>query len=90
MIITYIRWRDACSQEASDPETKAQASLVGLQEVGFLLHETDEAVMIGMELDDDGGDEMAGRWRLSIPKVNIQERRDMELSKGFPVRRKRT
>ncbi len=89
MIVTYLRWRDAMSEEAAEPATKTRACLVELQEIGFLLHETDEAVCIGMELDGDGGDCMAGRWRLHVPKVNIIARRDMSLEKAFPVGRKR-
>ena len=91
MTLTYIRWKDACSEEASEPASEAKAGLVELREVGFLLHETDEAVLIGMELDGDGvpgGDQAPGRWRLHIPKSNIIERRDWPLSRAFPPSRK--
>lgn len=88
MTVTYIRWKDACSEEATEAASEAKAGLVELREVGFLLHETDEAVLIGMELDGGGGDQMPGRWRLHIPKVNITERRDWPLSRAFPRSRR--
>jgi hypothetical protein len=59
---------------------------VELQEIGFLLDETDEAVALGMELDGDGGDNMAGRWRLHVPKCNIIERKDFDLPKARRAR----
>jgi hypothetical protein len=61
---------------------------VELQEVGFLLDENDEAVVIGMELSQDP-EIQPGRWRLHIPKVSIQEMRLVELDKAFSKRRKR-
>jgi len=47
---------------------------VELQEIGFLLDENEEAVVIGMEIHHDA-DVRPGRWRLHIPKVSIQEMR---------------
>lgn len=85
--VVWIKWRDACSEEAADPHTPVSASpLVELQEVGWLIGETEDAVSIAMEIDHDGA---PSRWRLHIPKVNIIERRDMPLKRAFPVRRPR-
>jgi len=86
--LAYIRWKDAVAEEASAAVSPAaQAKLVDLQEVGFLLDENEEAVVIGMELSDDA--EVApGRWRLHIPRVSIQEMRVVELEKAFSRRRK--
>ncbi len=78
MTITYIRWRDACSVEADVPATEAVPALAELCEVGFLLAEDDEAVLIGMECAAD--DTAPGRWRLNIPKSGIVERHDMPVS----------
>lgn len=77
------------SEEAAEPATKVSARLVELQEIGFLLDETDEAIAIGMELDEDGSDVMAGRWRLHIPKCNIVERRDFDVDKATAKRPRR-
>jgi hypothetical protein len=89
MKLAYIRWKDAVSEEASAAASRpAQASLVELEEVGFLLDENDEAVVIGMEIHKDE-DVQPGRWRLHIPKVSIQEMRVVDLEKAFTKRRKK-
>jgi hypothetical protein len=89
MKLAYIRWKDAVAEEATGAGPRpAQARLVELQEVGFLLDENDEAVVIGMELSADP-EVQPGRWRLHIPKVSIQEMRLVELDKAFSKRRKR-
>lgn len=87
--LAYIRWKDAVSEEASAAGSNpANAALVELHEIGFLLGESDEAVVIGMEFHQDT-DVQPGRWRLHIPRVSIQEMRVVELEKAFPVRRRR-
>ena len=90
MKLAYIRWKDAVAEEATnyDPKTP-QARLVELQEIGFLLDENEEAVVIGMEFHEDA-DVRPGRWRLHIPRVSIQEMRVVELDKAFSRRRKKT
>ena len=90
MKLAYIRWKDAVAEDAGDTGSKVpQAQLVELQEIGFLLDENDEAVVIGMELHNDV-EVRPGRWRLHIPKVSIQEMRVVELDKAFTRRRKKT
>jgi hypothetical protein len=87
--LAYIRWKDAVSEEASAAGSNpAHAALVELQEVGFLLGESGEAVVIGMEFNQDA-DVQPGRWRLHIPRVAIQEMRVVDLEKAFPVRRRK-
>jgi hypothetical protein len=89
MKLAYIRWKDAVTEEASGASpVPTQAHLVELQEVGFLLDENDEAVVIGMELTNEV-DVAPGRWRLHIPRVSIQEMRVVELEKAFAPRRRR-
>jgi hypothetical protein len=89
MKLAYIRWKDAVSEEAAGPGPRpALASLVELQEVGFLLDENDEAIVIGMEITQSD-DVQPGRWRLHIPKVSIQEMRVIDLEKAFARRRKK-
>jgi hypothetical protein len=89
MKLAYIRWKDAVAEEAADAGTKSpEARLVELHEVGFLLDENEEAVVIGMEFNQDA-EIQQGRWRLHIPKVSIQEMRVVELEKAFARRRKK-
>jgi hypothetical protein len=88
MTVTYVRWKDACSVEAADSTPRAAVpELSELCEVGFLLAESDEALLIGMESQAD--DTRPGRWRLNIPKSGIIERRDVDLERAFPVRSRR-
>lgn len=83
--LTYIRWKDACYRDAAE-HPEAQAELAELCEVGILLHENEEAVLIGMEFSADTS--MApGRWRLNIPKVNIIERKDVPFDTVFGVKK---
>ena len=90
MKLAYIRWKDAVAEEATDSGSHlAQAKLVELQEIGFLLDENEEAVVIGMELTDDP-EVRPGRWRLHIPRVSIQEMRVAEITRIFAKTRKRS
>ena len=90
MKLAYIRWKDAVAEEATNSDPKnPQARLVELQEIGFLLDENEEAVVIGMEFHEDA-DVRPGRWRLHIPRVSIQEMRVVELDKAFARRRRKT
>jgi len=82
MNLIYLRWKDAVADEAGDP-TPACAQLVELEEVGFLLDETEDAIQIGMEWHEDA-EVQPGRWRLTIPKNAILELRVRELKKCFP------
>lgn len=87
MTLAYIRWRDACSEEASDPTPRPVVpQLCELEEVGFLLAETDEVITIGMEHGKD--DMKPGRWRLHIPKVCIVEMRTAAVETAFKRKRK--
>jgi hypothetical protein len=89
MVLAYVRWKDAVAEEAADAaHGPAQATLVELHEIGFLLDENEEAVVIGMETTDDPA-MRPGRWRLHIPRVSIQEMRVVDLEKAFPKKRKR-
>jgi hypothetical protein len=98
VILCFIHWRDACTEEAADPNTPISPNpLVDLYEWGWLIQETDEAVSLAMEwvsaqagnLAEAGG--RAGRYRLHIPKVNIIERKNYDTDKLFrqPAKRKK-
>ena len=90
MKLAYIRWKDAVAEEAGESGPHpAHAELAELQEIGFLLDENEEAVVIGMELTEDT-DVRPGRWRLHIPRVSIQEMRVVELSRMFARTRRRS
>ena len=85
LMLTCVRWLDAQSHEAADaPEAKPE--LAELCEVGFVLAETDEVLLIGMEHSVDAH---PGRWRLHIPKNAIVERRDVTIAQAFRKPRKR-
>jgi hypothetical protein len=87
MTLCFLRWRDACAVEASDATPRPPTpELAELCEVGFLLGETDDVVLIGMEIS--GEDTHPGRWRLNVPKNSIIERRDYQVGRGFALRRK--
>lgn len=87
MTLCFLRWRDACAVEANDLDPRAAVpELAELCEVGFLLAEDAETVLIGMELSH--GPIQAGRWRLNVPKASIVERRDYEIGRSFALRRK--
>ena len=89
MKVAYIRWKDAVAEEAADGLPRPTlAKLVELQEIGFLLDENDEAVEIGMELNQDA-EVRTGRWRLHIPRVSIQEMRVFDLDHVLPKKRRK-
>lgn len=84
--LTYIRWHDASYKDAADsPEPIPDLS--DLTEIGFLLGENEKAVLLGMEMDNDGS--APGRWRLSIPKINIVERKDVSFDSVFGTKKVR-
>ena len=68
--IALVRWVDASQTEASSPDTPIDPTLAVLAEVGFLLHEDDKVVVLGMESAQDCE---PGRWRLTVPKQAILE-----------------
>lgn len=88
MKLAYIRWQDAVTEYADDHPSNEQpsAQLALLEEIGFIIHETDEAVLIGMELTDDVNI-MPGRFRLHIPKSGILELRTIELDAAFKIKK---
>ena len=87
--LAYVTWRDACSEEASTPGIAVKPRLVELREIGFLLNENEEAVVIGMELEPDGGDCEPGRWRLHIPRVAIVSMKVVELEQAFSTEKRK-
>lgn len=78
MTLTYIKWRDASSQDTASNEPP-KPELVDLEEIGFLLAENDEAIQIAMEHCPAGTH--GSRYRLNIPKINILERLDLDFNK---------
>lgn len=87
MKIAYVSWLDATTEEANHtPSDPVKPSLCLLHEVGFLLAETEDVVVLGMELAEDK-DVKPSRWRLHIPKVCIQEMKVVELASFKKVRK---
>lgn len=80
MILTYIRWADACYEEA-DGQALRDYRLAILHEVGFLIGENENSVSLAMEHQDQSVH--PGRWRVHIPKVNILERKEVDFEKVF-------
>lgn len=80
MKLAYIKWRDAIidSEETNERPT---AKLAELEEVGFLIDENEEAVLIGMEAFQTNV--ALGRPRLAIPRAVIIEMYVTELGKAF-------
>ena len=88
MTVTYIRWRDASHSMNEFEISKIEP--ISLQEVGFLIRETEEAVTLAIEAPFDGDIETdTTRLWLCVPKVNILERRDADLEKAFPAKKSR-
>jgi hypothetical protein len=87
MTIIWIRWKDAVNSNASH----AIASLGGLaelDEVGFLLAESDETITLGTE-SSPGGEQTECRFWLTIPKINIVQIRRTTLGRAFPKPREK-
>ena len=85
MKLCWVRWKDAVAEEATT-QTTGTAKLTTLEEVGWLLNENEEGVLVGMERNVEG-DVEPGRWRLHIPRVAIQEMKVWELGKAWRRRR---
>ena len=82
--VVYIRWRDACLPEDNATPTLLSdaCKTLELHAVGWILHETDEAITLGVEYDAQD-DNYARAWQ-TIPKVNIQEIRRFRLPRRRP------
>lgn len=86
LILTAIRWRDACQREAVDSPAPTP-ELAELVTVGFLIAETDDIVLVGMEWGAE--DVHPGRYRFNIPKANIVERWNAPFAQAFKKPRAR-
>jgi hypothetical protein len=87
--IAWVRWKDACFEQAENGGV-VQTALIELDEVGWLVGENEEAVTLAMELEPDEEGKpssKAGRARLHIPRVNIISMHVVEdVRKAFPKR----
>jgi hypothetical protein len=84
MTVTYIRWKDA--SHGMDEYDVSQMVLSELEEVGWLVTEDDDCVTLSMEHEENS---KSRRLWLTIPKVNVIERRDAEFDKAFAKRRRK-
>jgi len=87
LTIAYVCWRDAVQEGADGPEAPVHENpLVTLEEIGWLVGESEESISLSMEHEPES--DTWGRWRLHIPKVNIISLRVLEFDK-FPKKRRR-
>ena len=84
MTIAFVRWRDAMTEEA-ETGGPAQAQLIELSEIGWLVAESPEAITLSMELESN---ETPGRFRLHIPRSGIIEFQTIDSSQAFKPKRK--
>lgn len=78
--LIYVVWKDAQNSNATHA-ISSLGDLAELHEVGFLIKETDETLVVGTE-SADGATEV--RFWLTIPKNSIVEQRRVSLNKAFP------
>jgi hypothetical protein len=83
--VVYVRWKDAQNSNASHSIAQL-GDLAVLDEIGFLLKETDETLTIGTESPQQ---DLEARFWLTIPKAAIIEQRRTTLVKAFPKPRAR-
>lgn len=76
-IICYCRWADAAHSMAESTIADL-GELAVLDEVGFLVKESDESITLATESQDDA---LSVRFWLTIPKVNIIEMHRTTLGK---------
>jgi hypothetical protein len=83
--ITYVLWRDASYH--ADEKPVDDIDLVNLHEIGFLITEDEEKLVLSIEQEQfsDDADVPQDRHRtvrmsMAIPKVNIIETRSVKLS----------
>jgi hypothetical protein len=82
--MVLIRWKDAMTREAPEPVEKTKAELADMMCIGFVLDETSDIILIGMEMECPDGSPssaIASRWRINIPKGQITERRELSVQK---------
>ncbi len=82
--IIYVKWKDAQNSN-SNHAIASLGDLAELHEVGFLIKETPETIVVGTE-SADGATEV--RFWLTIAKNSIIEERRTTLGKAFPKPRK--
>ena len=84
MRLALVTWVDAVQEQGEGTEAKAQPCT--LQEVGWLMDENEQAILIGMENHMVAKGAVPGRFRLHIPRANIKELRVVEAGKAFPAK----
>lgn len=82
MKLAYVKWKDAVYSDSDG--ASHQASTVELEEVGWLLDENKDAILLGLELQPEGYTK--GRGRISVPRPGIVELRVVEFKTAFPKR----
>jgi hypothetical protein len=85
MTIIYLKWRDAIHSMNEHAITEL-GGLAELHEIGFLIKETPDSIVIGTECQDAATNV---RMWLTVPKVNIVEIKRTTLARAFPKPRAR-
>jgi hypothetical protein len=80
MTIIYVKWKDAV-HSMDEHAIVELGALAELEEIGFLIKETPESIVIGTE-NQDGA--LHVRMWLTIPRVNIVEQKRTTLARAFP------
>lgn len=86
MVVTYIKWRDASYSQGDT--SHADLSLIDLEEIGWLVKETEEAVTLSIERPEEGQEDY--RLTLTIPKVNILLRKEIKIGRQVNAKSKGT
>lgn len=81
MKIAFIRWRDAHTYQDDVPIKDLGEEPCELLEVGWLIKQTADHVVIGTERQRGM---TSARFTLTIPKVNIVEMRVVDHAGAFP------
>lgn len=83
--VAYIKWRDA-SHSMSEHAIADLGGLAELEEIGFLIKETEDTITLATETQDEA---LSVRFWLTIPKVNIVEQHRTTIDKAFRLTKPR-
>lgn len=89
MKLIYLKWKDACF-DTEDKQPK-NLDLITLESIGFFIKENEEMVVMAQDITGEN----YCRYSKAIPKVNILERRDIniegkDISQGISLQEKST
>ena len=74
MKLIYVKWRDAAYQGGAMTPDKFDSDII-FETAGFLSRETDDAITISLEYEQETG---KFRYNMHLPKAYILERKNFE------------